>query len=62
MDIIPSKSPKHLTCDRKVSNYLLIIDAYYKTPKLYGMEKRSTVESMDNLDMFHFRFGEIDEF
>ena len=44
------------------SNYLLIVDAYYNIPKLYGMEKITTEEVMDNMDMFQSRFGEIDEF
>ena len=42
MDIIPSTAPTSLTSDTKFSNYLLIVDAYYKIPKLYGMEKIST--------------------
>ena len=50
-------STKKLTGDTKFSNYLLIVDAYSKTPKLYGMEKISTGEVMDNLDMFQSRFG-----
>ena len=32
MDIIPSTAPKSLTNDTTFSNYLLIVDAYYKTP------------------------------
>ena len=43
------------------SNYLLIVDAYSKIPKLYGMEKITTEEVMDRLDMFQSRFGRIDE-
>ena len=39
MDIIPETSPKYLTSETTFSNYLLIVDAYSKTPKLYGMEK-----------------------
>ena len=34
MDIIPSIAPKCLTSDRKISNYLLIVDAYSKIPSL----------------------------
>ena len=37
MDIIPSTSPKRLTIDTTSSNYLLIVDAYSKIPKFYGM-------------------------
>ena len=42
MDIIPSTAPKFLTSDTTFSNYLLIVDAYSKITKLYGMEKIST--------------------
>ena len=62
MDIIPSTSPKRLTSDIHFSNYLLIVDAYSKIPKLYGMEKISTEEVMDKLDMFKSLFVKIDEF
>ena len=62
MDIIPSTAPKKLTSDTTFSNYLLIVDAYSKTPKLYGMENITTVEVMDKLDMFHSIFGKIDQF
>ena len=37
MDIVPSKAPKSLTSDTKISNYLLIVDAYSNIPKLFGM-------------------------
>ena len=62
MDIIPSKAPKSLTNDTNFQNYLLIVDAYSKIPKLYGMENITTAEVMEKLDMFQFRFGEIDQF
>ena len=42
MDIIPSTSSKSFTSDTTVSNFLLIVDAYSKIPKLYGMEKITT--------------------
>ena len=42
MDIIPSTEPKILTNDRTFSNYLLIVDAHSKIPKLYGMENITT--------------------
>ena len=62
MDIIPSTAPFVLTSDTIFFNYLLILDAYSKTTKLYGMEKFSTEEVMDNLDMFQSIFGKIDKF
>ena len=62
MDIVPSTAPKSLTSDTTFSNYLLIVDAYSKIPKLYGMEKIATEEVMDKLDIFQSRFGKIDQF
>ena len=62
MDIIPSTAPKNLTNDTNFKNYLLIFDAYSKIPKLYGMENITTEEVMNKLDMFHSRFGKIDQF
>ena len=62
MDIIPSTAPKILTSDKTFSNYLLIVDAYSKIPKLYGMENITTEEVMDKLDMFQSRSGEIGQF
>ena len=62
MDIIPSTSTKSLTSDTTFSNYLLIVDAYSKIPKLYYMEKITTEEVMDKLDMFQSRFGKMDQF
>ena len=56
MDIIPSTSSKSLTSDKTFSNYLLIVYAYYKIPKLYGIEKIKTEEVMDKLDMLKSRF------
>ena len=41
-DIIPSTAPEILTSDTTFSNYLLIVDAYYKIPKLYGMDNITT--------------------
>ena len=43
-------------------NYLLIVDAYSKIPKLYDMEKIIIGEVMEKLDMFQSRFGKIDQF
>ena len=62
MDIIPPRATKSLTSDTNFSNYLLIVDAYSKIPKLYGLEKITTEEVMDKLDMFQSRFGKIDQF
>ena len=62
MDIVPSTAPKKLTSDTTFSNYLLIVDAYSKTEKLYGMENTTTEKVMDKLDMFQSRFGKIDQF
>ena len=62
MDIIQSTAPKSLTSDTTFSNYILIIDAYSKILKLYAMERITTEEVMDKIDMFQSRFGEIDEF
>ena len=61
-DIIPSTAPKTLTSDTTFSNYLLIVYAYSKIPKLYGMEKITTEEVMDKLNMFQSRFSKIDQF
>ena len=62
MDILPSTAPKILTSDTTFSNYLLIVDAYSKIPKLYGIENITTEEVMDKLDMFQSRFRKIDQF
>ena len=62
MDIVPSTAPKSLTNDNNFSNYLLIVDAYSKIPKLYGMGNITTTEVMDKLDMFQSRFRKIDQF
>ena len=62
MDIITSMAPKRLTSFTTFSNYILIVDAYSKIPKLHGMEKITTEEVMDNMDMFQSIFGKIDEF
>ena len=61
LDMVSSTAPKSLTSDTTFSNYILIVDAYYKILKLYGMEKITTEEVMDKLDMFQSRFGKIDQ-
>ena len=53
---------KKITSETTFSNYLLIVDAYSKIPKLYGMEIINTEEVMDKLGMFQSRSGKIDEF
>ena len=60
MDIIPATAPTFLTSDTTFSNYLLIVYAYSKIPKLYGMDIIYTEEVMDKLDMFQDIFGKID--
>ena len=62
MDIISSTATKGLTSDTTFYNDLLIVDAYTKNPKLHSMEKITTEEVIDKLDMFQSRFGKIDEF
>ena len=62
MDMIPSTAPKSLTSDTTFSNYLLFVDSYSKIPKLYGMEKITTEDIMNKLDMFQSRFGKIGKF
>ena len=61
MDIIPATSPDFLTSGTTFSNHLLIIDAYSKIPKLYGVKRITTEEVMDKLDMFKSIFGKIDK-
>ena len=51
MDIIPPTAPNVLTCETTFSNYLLIVYAYFKIPKLYGMEKITTEEVFSNPDL-----------
>ena len=51
-----------MTSNTTFSNCLLIVDAYSKIPKLYGMDNITTEEVMDKLDMFQSRFGKIDQF
>ena len=62
MGIIPSTAHKSLTSETTFSNYLLFVDAYSNIPKLYGMEKITTGEVMDKMDMFQSGFGKMDQF
>ena len=59
---VPSTAPKILTSDTTFSNYLLIFDAYSNIPKLYGVDKITTEEVIDKLNMFQSRFWKIDQF
>ena len=52
MGIIAATSSKSLTKDTDFSNYLLVVDAYSKVPKLYGMGNITAEESIDKLDIF----------
>ena len=62
MYIIPSTVPSFLTSDTTFSNFLLIVFVHSKTPKLYGVEKITTEEVMENLYMFQSRFGKKNKF
>ena len=62
MYTIPSTAPIVLRSDTTFSNYNLVVDAYSKIPKIYGMEKITTEEVMNKLDMFQSIFGKIDQF
>ena len=62
MDIFPSTATKSFTSDTTFSNYLLIVDAYSKISKIYSMEKTTTEEVMDKLDILQSIFGKIDQF
>ena len=60
--IIPSTAPKSLTSETTFSNYLLYVDAYSIITKKYGMEKITTEEVMDKMNMFQSGFGKINQF
>ena len=62
IDIIPATEPIFLSSDTTIYNYILIVDAYSIILKLYVTEKITTKEVMNELDMFLYRFGMIDEF
>ena len=62
MDIITSTAPKSLARDTTFYNCLLIVDAYSKIPKLYGVKKMTTEEVMEKFYKFQYRFGKIDQF
>ena len=56
MDIIPG------TSETNFPNNILIVDACPKLPKLYGMDKITTKELIDELYMFQSRSGKIYKF
>ena len=60
MNIIPAIYSKSLTKYTAFDYYLLILDAYSKVTKLYGMENITTEEVMENLYMFQARFGKVE--
>ena len=62
MGIIQVTPPKLLTSETNFSNYLLIVDAYKKKPKLYGMEIMTTKKVMDKLDIFKDIYRKVYEF
>ena len=62
MVIIPVIAQNVLTSKTTFSNYLLIVNAYSKIPKLYGTEIIDTEEVMGALDMFQYIFVKIDLF
>ena len=62
IDINPGTALKCLKGETNFSNDLLIVDAYSKTPKLYGMERITTEKVMYKLDMFQDGFGKIYKF
>ena len=64
LDIISDLSSKRLTKETTFTHDLLIVDAYSKLPRLYGMETitTGTEEVMEKLNIFQARFGKVDEF
>ena len=62
MEIIPAIYSKRLTKYTTFYYYLLVVDAYSKLPRLYGIENIATEEVMDKLDIFQARFEQVDEF
>ena len=62
METIPATSPKRFISKTTFFTYILIVDAYSKIPKLYVMERITSEEVMDKLDIFQDRFVKLDEF
>ena len=44
------------------SDFILIVDACSKIPKLYGMDKTTTEEVMDKMGMFQYKFEKKEKF
>ena len=61
MDRITSTAPKSLTSDTTFSNYLLIVEAYFKFQN-FMVWRKSQEKKLDKRDMFQSTFGKIDEF
>ena len=57
MDIITATATRSLTSETNFSNYLLIVYAYKKIPKIHGKDKITTEKVMDKLDMLQYIFG-----
>ena len=51
-----------MTSKTNFSNHLLFVDAYLKIPKLYSMERITTEEVIEKLDIFQARFVKVDGF
>ena len=62
MDIITPTFQKILTSETTFSKIYFNLLSILKTPKIYGMERITTEEVMDKLDMFLASFGKIDKF
>ena len=62
MDIIWSIASKILEKTLLLINYHLIVDAYSKFTRIYGMESMSAEDIMDKLYMFQAISGKLYEF
>ena len=62
MYIIPDIASNFFTKDNTFDNYLLIVDAYSKLCRLYGMKSINTDMVMEKKYIFQARFGKVDEF
>ena len=60
--IITATSPKTLTIETTLSNYLLIVDAYSKNPKLYGIKELILRKKWISLICVQARFEKVDDF
>ena len=62
MDIIPLPCRQGLTAKTTFANYLLVVDAYSRMTRLYGLEETTTEAVMDKLDVFIAELGKVDRF